>query len=288
MVGVEGITDWVGREVVDREGEKVGKLAEVYYDTTDSEPAFVSVKSGTFGRSHSLAPLRGATLARDYVRLDASKELIKDAPSEDAGGRLSGVDAIAVLGHYGLPSEPDLEGEDRVCFQTVAAAEETERKRAEVDAEQAREAGGAAAGGTVHADDRHAAPQRDRDLIEDDRHDAPRSDRDRMDDDRHAAPQPDRDRMDDDRHAAPQPDRNRMDDDRHAAPQRDRDLMEDDRHDAPRTDRDRMEDDRHTGPSPALSAPAPTAAPYTSADDDPLARLEQLERRVAALEARLG
>jgi len=228
MVGVEGIADWVGREVVDREGEKVGKLAEVYYDTTDSEPAFVSVKSGTFGRSHSLAPLKGATLARDYVRLDASKELIRGAPSEDAGGRLSGVDAIAVLGHYGLPSEPDLEGEDRVCFQTVAAAEETERKRAEVEAEQAREAGGASAaadaGGTLHAGEADAAPQPDRDMMEDDRH---------------------------------------------TAPDRARNTVEND--------------------PPPVPAPAPTAAPSTpSADDDPSARLEQLERRVAALEARLG
>ena len=38
MVGVEGIADWIGQEVVDREGEKVGKLADVYYDTTSASP----------------------------------------------------------------------------------------------------------------------------------------------------------------------------------------------------------------------------------------------------------
>ena len=139
MVGVEGIADWVGRDVVDRDGEKVGKLADVYYDTADSEPVFVSVKSGTFGRSVSIAPLTGATLARDYVRLDAPRELVKEAPDEDSGGRLTGVDAVAVLAHYGLPPEPDLEGEERVCFQTAAAAAETERKRAELEAARARD-----------------------------------------------------------------------------------------------------------------------------------------------------
>ena len=166
MVGVEGIADWIGREVVDRDGEGVGKLADVFYDTADSEAVFVAVKSGAFGRSRTVAPLRGATLARDYVRLDATKELVKDAPSEDAGGRLTGLDALAVLRHYGLPGEPDLEGEERVCFQTAGAAEETERKRAELAAGQAREEPGAATGDFQAAE--RPEPEPDRDSGEDD------------------------------------------------------------------------------------------------------------------------
>lgn len=224
MVGVEGIADWVGRDVVDRDGEKVGKLADVYYDTSDSQPVFVSVKSGTFGRSHSLAPLKGATLARDYVRLDAPKELVKDAPSEASGGRLTGIDAIAVLGHFGLPADPDLEGEDRVCFQTAGAAEETERKRAEVEAAQARDAGAASgAAGTVATDE---GPAPDRDLAEDE----------------------------DAASGAAEPDR---------LPS--------------------------AGAHPSASGTGGAARSQApDADGDPLARLEQLERRVAALEARLG
>lgn len=151
MVGVEGIAEWIGREVVDRTGEKVGKLADVYFDTADDAAVFVAVKSGAFGRTVSVAPLEGATLSRDYVRLNAPKDIIKDAPSEDSGGRLTGVDALAVLAHFGLPPQPDLEGEERVCFQTAGAAAETERKRAEVEAEQARETAGAAAAGSVAA-----------------------------------------------------------------------------------------------------------------------------------------
>jgi PRC-barrel domain len=144
MVGVEGIAEWIGRDVVDRDGEKVGKLEEVYYDTTDQAPTFVDIKSGAFGRSHSVAPLAGATLSRDYVRLDATKELIKDAPQDAAGGRLTGVDATAVLRHFGLPVTGGLDGESRVCFQTATAADETERKRAEVEAAEARDAAGVA------------------------------------------------------------------------------------------------------------------------------------------------
>ena len=218
MVGVEGIADWIGRDVVDRDGEKVGKLEDVYYDTADSDPAFVSVKMGTFGRSHPLAPLRGATLSRDYVRLAAPKELVKDAPEDISGGRLTGVDAVAVLKHFGLPPDDDLEGEDRVCFQTTGAAAETERKRAELEAANAREA---------------AAPDPEPAAAEDD---APTGSVVVG-----AAPEPDRDVVDPERTVAPA----------------------------------------------SARASAPVAAPYDD-EDDPLRRLEQLERRVAALEARLG
>lgn len=206
MVGVEGIADWIGREVVDRDGEKVGKLEDVYYDTADDEPTFVAVKSGALRRSHSVAPLQGATLARDYVRLAATKETVKDAPSEEAGGRLTGIDALAVLEHFGLPAEPDLEGEERVCFQTAGAAEETERKRAEVAAEQERLAAGSAA----VAQHREDEPEPDRDMA---------------------------------------------------------------------------------GSATAVAASLPAeddGVPAFAPDDDPLARLAQLERRVAALESRLG
>ena len=239
MVGVEGIADWIGREVVDREGEKVGKLADVYYDTADSGPVFVSVKSGTFGRSHSVAPLQGATLARDYVRLDAPKELVKDAPSADAGGRLTGVDASAVLTHYGLAPEPDLEGEERVCFQTAGAAADTERKRAELEAEHAREA--------QEADEAQEAREAEQ------------------------AREVEQAREADEVHEPTAgATAGSVVADRAAAPGRDSVVA--DRGSEP--DRDLVQDDRPAAPTPA--------------DDAALVRLEQLERRVAALEARLG
>jgi hypothetical protein len=169
----------------------------------------VAVKSGAFGRSTSVAPLHGATLSRDYVRLAAPRELVKDAPSEDAGGRLTGVDALEVLRHFGLPGEPDLEGEERVCFQTVGAAEETERKRAELAAEQARSAAGTDAAGASASTAVAADP--------------------------------------------PDPGRGLA-----------------------------------AAPLPAPPAPADPVVDRAPDDDDPLARLAEVERRLSALERRLG
>jgi len=262
VVGVEGIADWIGREVVDREGEKVGKLADVYYDTADSEPVFVTVKSGTFGRSHSVAPLQGATLARDYVRLDAPKELVKDAPSADAGGRLTGVDASAVLTHYGLAPEPDLEGEERVCFQTAGAAADTERKRAELEAAQAREAEQAREAREGRETREAREGQEAREVQE------ARETEQTLADER--AREEQASEADEVREPTAGAAAGSVVVDRAKAP--DRDLVAADP--GPEPARDLVQGDRPAAP--------------TSAGDAPLTRLEQLERRVAALEARLG
>ena len=138
MVGVEGIADWIGREVVDRADEKVGKLHDVYYDTRDHTPVFVAVKGGAFSRSVTVAPLAGAVLGRDHLRLDATKEVVGQAPEDAAGGRLTGADALAVLRHFAQAVPGDLDGETRVCFETAGAEEETEVMRARVAAWEER------------------------------------------------------------------------------------------------------------------------------------------------------
>ena len=58
-VEAEELQDWIGAEVVDPAGEKLGKIAEVFY--RDGEPLVIEIRSGIAGRKHHLAALRGAT-----------------------------------------------------------------------------------------------------------------------------------------------------------------------------------------------------------------------------------
>ena len=60
-VEAEGLEDWIGAEVLDPAGEKLGKVAEVFYG--DGEPLVVEIRSGIAGRKHHLAALRGAGLS---------------------------------------------------------------------------------------------------------------------------------------------------------------------------------------------------------------------------------
>src|SRR5690349_17012208 len=102
-VQVERVEEWVGQEVVDRDGEKIGKLEDVYFDLDSAGgPTLGAVKSGLLGRKRHLVPLTGATLGRDQVRVDFPAQAVKDAPEVGDEGRLSGADEDALLGHYGV------------------------------------------------------------------------------------------------------------------------------------------------------------------------------------------
>ena len=89
MIGVENITDWLGQDVIDSVGEKLGKLEHVYFDGETDVPTFIAVKSGTFSKSLTLVPLAEASVGRDYVRVSRSKGEVKKAPSYDTDVELT-------------------------------------------------------------------------------------------------------------------------------------------------------------------------------------------------------
>jgi sporulation protein YlmC with PRC-barrel domain len=116
MANVEQIEDWLGQDVVDADGQKVGKLDEVYYDLGSGDPVLVAVKSGLLGRHSQLIPVRGATVGRDYFRVAYTKELIdraQETPGDASVGeedvrRLAATYAIDLSGYGELRSATDL------------------------------------------------------------------------------------------------------------------------------------------------------------------------------------
>jgi sporulation protein YlmC with PRC-barrel domain len=115
MIPVENITDWRGQEVVDHKGDKLGKLEEVYFDGETDEPAFIAVKSGLVNKSITLVPLGGASVGRDYVRVDQAKSDVKKAPSFDTDSELSLNDEARAYRHFGLEYEPAGSGARRLA-----------------------------------------------------------------------------------------------------------------------------------------------------------------------------
>jgi hypothetical protein len=63
---------WIGAEVLDRAGEKLGKLEDVYF--RGDTPLAVTIRSGLTGRKHHAAVLRNATVSRDHLHVDATAE----------------------------------------------------------------------------------------------------------------------------------------------------------------------------------------------------------------------
>jgi sporulation protein YlmC with PRC-barrel domain len=101
-VQVERVEDWVGQEVVDPDGEKIGKLDDVFFDLQSDTPTLGAVKSGLLGRKVHVVPLAGASLGREHVRVAFSGAAVKDAPAIGDDGEISGSDEQALFAHYDM------------------------------------------------------------------------------------------------------------------------------------------------------------------------------------------
>lgn len=148
MLSVEQIEEWLGQEVLDADGERVGKLDEVFYSSGSGEAVFASVKSGLLGRHSSTVPLAGASVGRDYVRLAYTAEQIDHGGSEvktqDGIGR-EDAQRLGELYGVSVASEDEFEGAS-VINQRRQDAEDARRQADELDAEaQRREADAQAA-----------------------------------------------------------------------------------------------------------------------------------------------
>ena len=100
--GMREAYEWRGRNVVDQEGAKVGRLEEVYLDQHTGRPEWLLVHTGLFGTKSSFAPLAGARVDGEDVRIGYSKQEVKDAPSVEADGELSQEEEARLYAHYGL------------------------------------------------------------------------------------------------------------------------------------------------------------------------------------------
>jgi uncharacterized protein (TIGR02271 family) len=79
---------WRGATVVGSDGERIGKVDDLYVDDETGKPSFFAVHTGLFGRSTTFVPVQGADWSGEEVRLPYSKDKVKDAPRMDPDGHL--------------------------------------------------------------------------------------------------------------------------------------------------------------------------------------------------------
>jgi uncharacterized protein YrrD len=101
------VAEWHGKMLVDRYGEKIGKLQDVYVDVETDEPQFGTVKEGFIGRHLTFVPLGGIRVGPDELQVAVSKEQVEDAPNiERHGEELSQADESVLYHHYELNYTP--------------------------------------------------------------------------------------------------------------------------------------------------------------------------------------
>jgi uncharacterized protein (TIGR02271 family) len=95
--------DFQGRTVLDSQGEKVGKVDELYYDEEGGQPEWALVHTGLFGTKKTFVPIKGASPRGEDLQVPVTKDQVKDAPRIDADQELSEHEERQLFEHYGVP-----------------------------------------------------------------------------------------------------------------------------------------------------------------------------------------
>lgn len=147
MENVNRAQDLIGNEIYDQEGNKIGKVGNVYVDDSTHQPEWVTVRTGMFGTRESFVPLQGASAAENRIDVGVSKDKIREAPRIEAEeGHLSDTEGRDLYTYYDLQqpgAKPREGGKHGMAEQNTGA---TEQGTSGTSAAGGAAAGGAAAG----------------------------------------------------------------------------------------------------------------------------------------------
>jgi PRC-barrel domain len=101
------VADWHGKLLVDVDGERIGKLEDVYVDVETDVPQFATVKEGFISRHLTFVPLGGIKAGPDALQVAVTKEQVAAAPNiEQHGEGLSQADESSLYHHFELNYTP--------------------------------------------------------------------------------------------------------------------------------------------------------------------------------------
>ncbi|WP_277370882.1 PRC-barrel domain-containing protein [Rhodococcus rhodochrous] len=82
------------------DGDKLGRVGEVYLDNDTGRPAWITVVTGLFGTRRHFAPIDEAVLDSTGVRLPFDKDTITGAPNIDENGELTPLEEDELYRYY--------------------------------------------------------------------------------------------------------------------------------------------------------------------------------------------
>jgi uncharacterized protein (TIGR02271 family) len=94
---------WHGRTMVGADGQKIGKISDIYEDPDTGKPEWATVNTGLFGTRSNFVPLAGAAPSGEDVRVRVTKDQVKGAPGVENDGALSEDEERRLFEHYGVP-----------------------------------------------------------------------------------------------------------------------------------------------------------------------------------------
>lgn len=102
MPDLDTLLGWRGRTVLARDGEKLGKLGDLYLDESTDLPAYAGVRTGLLGRNESIVPLEGIVERGEDLVVPHDAQRVRDAPAVDPDAALSEEEQDRLSRHYGV------------------------------------------------------------------------------------------------------------------------------------------------------------------------------------------
>ncbi|TKV56415.1 DUF2382 domain-containing protein [Nakamurella flava] len=115
---------YLGRNAVDRNGDKIGSIGQVYLDDATGQPDWVTVNTGLFGHKEKFVPLAGASSTGDDVVLPFDKDVVKDAPDIADADHLDEDEERMLYDYYGQHGALGRSGSET----SVSSGQETDRR----------------------------------------------------------------------------------------------------------------------------------------------------------------
>ena len=93
----------IGSTVYSTDGDKIGKVGQLFLDDETQRPEFITVNTGLFGTNETFIPVADAQLEGDRLTVPFDKNKVKDAPNVAAdGGHLDQDEERRLYEYYGL------------------------------------------------------------------------------------------------------------------------------------------------------------------------------------------
>ena len=115
---------WKGRVVLDRAGNKLWSVLDVFYDAENDELGWVLLGAAGAAAPTRLVPVARAVEHGNELRVPYDCDVVEGAPGLDPGGRLWPQEEAELYAYWGLPytgaSLADLDEEDEDDTAAVA------------------------------------------------------------------------------------------------------------------------------------------------------------------------
>jgi uncharacterized protein (TIGR02271 family) len=91
---------YIGRNAVDPQGNKIGSVGQVYVNDETGQPDWITINTGLFGMKENFAPLAGSSFTGDDLVLPFDKTVVKDAPDIADASHLDTDEQQSLYAHY--------------------------------------------------------------------------------------------------------------------------------------------------------------------------------------------